>query len=553
MGESILRFYRENVKKEWKIAFLSAVIVGFLVHTYRFTNYFPNHDGLFNFWSTQNMVASGRWFLAPACALSSCFDLPWIIGVLSVLFLALTAVLIAEIFEMKNPCLIVLSSSLLVSFPAVTETMFFEFTADGYMLAMLLGTIAVYLTRMSGGFHWKNGIAAAVCVCLTCAIYQAYVSFAFVLAVCYFMYELLKNRQSRETYWKWIGCQAGAFLTGLVLYFVIWQLIMKLSGVSPASYEGINAMGGIHTGTLLAAAKQSLVSFIWFFLDRNPMRYGFSVYSVLGILFAAALVVVFAAAFHRSGLGKRPMEALLFLLCVLVIPFGCYLCYFISPGVEYYTRMLQAIVILYLLLGVLSEQWGSGVCKNLVMLLLSGIIFYNSVTANVCYAYLNRCHERSLATATELSTRIHLEDDGTARNVAFFGSIGGNWTITEEETMDDSKLGTLGPLKMVNYDLLSDRDLIVLFLDQYLDFTLEYYRYHDAELPAYPFSPTAPVPQGYTLRFLIADRETMDSIASSDEFQQMGIWPGKNSVKRIGSTIVVRFSETEGCSAEINH
>ncbi|MCI7639696.1 MAG: glucosyltransferase domain-containing protein [Clostridiales bacterium] len=514
------------------------------MHTYRFTNYFPNHDGLFNFWSTQNMVASGRWFLAPACTLSSCFDLPWIIGVLSVLFLALTAVLIAEIFEMKNPCLIILSSSLLVSFPAVTETMFFEFTADGYMLAMLLGTIAVYLTRMSGGFHWKNGVAAAVCICLTCAIYQAYVSFAFILAVCYFMYELLKNRQSRETYWKWIGCQAGVFLTGLVLYFVIWQLIMKLSGISPASYEGINAMGGIHAGTLLAAAKQSLISFIWFFLDRNPMRYGFSVYSVLGILFATALVVVCAAAFHRSGLGKRPMEALLFLLCVLVIPFGCYLCYFISPGVEYYTRMLQAIAILYLLLGVLSEQWGSRVCKNLVMLLLSGIIFYNSVTANVCYAYLNHCHEQSLATATELSTRIHLEDDGTARNVAFFGSIGGNWTITEEETMDASKLGTLGPLKMVKYDLLSDRDLIVLFLDQYLDFTLEYYRYHDAELPTYPFSPTAPVPQGYTLRFPIADRETMNSIASSDEFQQMGIWPGKNSVKRIGSTIVVRFSET---------
>ena len=111
--------------------------------------------------------------------------------------------------------------------------------------------------------------------------------------------------------------------------------------------------------------------------------------------------------------------------------------------------------------------------------------------------------------------------------------------------MDASQLGTLGPLKMVNYDLLSDRDLIVLFLDQYLDFTLEYYRYHDAELPAYPFSPTAPVPQGYTLRFPIADRETMDSIASSDEFRQMGIWPGKNAVKQIGSTIVVRFSESE--------
>ena len=157
--------------------------------------------------------------------------------------------------------------------------------------------------------------------------------------------------------------------------------------------------------------------------------------------------------------------------------------------------------------------------------------------------YLNRCHEQSLAAATELSTRIHLEDDGTAENVAFLGSIGGNWTVTEEDTMDSSKLGTLGPLKMVNYSLLSDRDLIVLFLNRYLDFTLEYYRTHDDELPLYQFSSTAPVPQDYILRFPIADQETTEILSGSEAVQQMGLWPGKDSVKQVGKTIVVRFSE----------
>ena len=176
------------------------------------------------------------------------------------------------------------------------------------------------------------------------------------------------------------------------------------------------------------------------------------------------------------------------------------------------------------------------------MLLLIGVILNNSVTANVCYAYLNRCHEQTLATATELSTRIHLEDDGTAENVAFVGSIGGNWTITEKETMDPSRLGALGPLKMVNYSLLSDRDLIVLVLDQYLDFTLEYYRTHEAEPPIYQFSQTAPIPQGFSFRFPIADQETMEALTSSEAFARMGLWPGKNSVKQIGKTIVVRFS-----------
>lgn len=544
MGERIMDYYRKTVKKEWKIAFLSAIIAGFLVHTYKFTNYFPNHDGLFNFWSTQNMLVTGRWFLAPACVLSSCFDLPWIIGVFSVLYMALTGVLISEIFEMKNPCLIVLSSSLLVSFPAVTETMFYEFTADGYMLSMLLGTTAVYLTRISCGFCWKKGVAAAVCICLACAIYQAYVSFAFILAVCYLIWELLRNQQKTGVYWKWVAYQAGIFGIGMVLYFMIWKILMGISGVNPSGYQGISTGWTINAVTLFTAAKQSIASFLWTFLDRNPVRYGFSVYSALGILFGSAFVIVCGAAFHLSGLRKRPAEALLFLLCVFSFPFGCFLFDFLSPDVEYSSRMLQSLVVLYILLGVLCEQVENAIAKNLVMSLLIGVVLYNSVTANVCYAYLNRCHEQSLAVATELSTRIHLEDDGNAKNVAFFGFVGGNWAITEEEMMDASQLGALGSLKMVNYDLLSDHDLIVLFLNQYLNFTLEYYRCHELELPNYQFPATAPVPPGFSLGFPIADKETMDRISSGDEFQKMGIWPGKNSVKRIGETIVVRFSES---------
>ena len=543
MGERIIRLYQNRVKKEWKIAFISAFIIGLLVHFYKFTNYFPNHDGLFNFWSTQNMVASGRWFLAPACALSSCFDLPWIIGILSVLFMALTAVLVCEIFEMKNPCLIVLSSGLLVSFPAITETMFFEFTADGYMLAMLLGTVAVYLTRVSKGIHRKRGLAAAVCICLACAIYQAYVSFAFVLAVCCLMWELLEDRHESGAYWKWILYQAVVYAGGLALYYGIWRLIMKLSGISPASYEGINSMGALGVNAILTAGKKSVTSFIWFFLERNPLKYGFSVYSVLGILFFATFSLTCVMTFCSRKLWKRPLTAALYLLCVLSLPFGCYLCYFISPGVEYFTRMLQSIVLLYILLGVLWERWGSRRGKNLVMLLLIGVILNNAMTANICYAYLNRCHEQSLATATELSTRIHLEDDGTAQNVAFIGSIGGSWRVTEEETMDPSKLGTLGPLKTVNYSLLSDRDLIVLFLDRYLDFTLEYYRTHDAQLPVYRFSQNAPTANDFAFRFPIADNEMVALLTSTQEYQQMGIWPGKNSVRKIGDTIVVRFSD----------
>ena len=38
--------------------------------------------------------------------------------------------------------LIGIIDGLLVAFPSITETFFFEFTADGYFLAMLLATLA---------------------------------------------------------------------------------------------------------------------------------------------------------------------------------------------------------------------------------------------------------------------------------------------------------------------------------------------------------------------------------------------------------------------------
>ena len=71
MGSEILAFYENKVKKSWKTAFYSAFFIGLLVHIYKFTNLLPNADALYNFYSNQNMTASGRWFLSIACGFSS--------------------------------------------------------------------------------------------------------------------------------------------------------------------------------------------------------------------------------------------------------------------------------------------------------------------------------------------------------------------------------------------------------------------------------------------------------------------------------------------------
>lgn len=101
MGEGFIQFYRTRVKKSWKLAFFSAFVIGLFVHMYKFTNTLPGHDSLFNVYGTQNIVRSGRWFLAAACSFSSFFDLPWVNGILSLFWIGVAAAVIADLILIK--------------------------------------------------------------------------------------------------------------------------------------------------------------------------------------------------------------------------------------------------------------------------------------------------------------------------------------------------------------------------------------------------------------------------------------------------------------------
>lgn len=71
MGISLLEYYKNNIKKTWKIAFFSTVFVFLLVHLFKITNTLPNHDSYYNIYTDQNMTGSGRWFLQYVCGISS--------------------------------------------------------------------------------------------------------------------------------------------------------------------------------------------------------------------------------------------------------------------------------------------------------------------------------------------------------------------------------------------------------------------------------------------------------------------------------------------------
>lgn len=545
MGEGLIRFYHTRIKKEWKMAFAAAFLTGLLIHIYKFTNTLPGHDSLFNVYSSQNMVKLGRWFLAAACSFSSYFDLPWVTGLISLFWIAVTAVLVADIFHMENPVLILLSGGFLAAFPAVTQTFYFGFTADGYMMAMALAAFAVRCSII--GEKRKSRLSAAfLSIVLCCGIYQAYLSFALVLALCYFMAELLENRHTKREYLFWMRNQVLLYGAGVAAYYVIWKLALLMQGVRPSPYLGIAAVGQVGPAAFLNAVLETAKAFFSVFAVWNFLERGLTVYTVLNMLFLLLCAAVVVTAAAKSRLSARKMECGLFLLCAAAIPFAAFIWFFASPGIQYSTRMEQSICLLYILTAVLLDRWVKPRYSSPAALFLAVIILHNGITANLFYQYVHRCYERSYGIGVEIATRIHLLDHGDITSVMVVGET--DW-FDKEEYEGASGLRELGLLKYVHRDLFSAGNTYsALFLSEVVGLELSYYRDHPEEkIPPVDFTsqPQWPVPDSWEWKFPMTDFETYRKLTGSEQVEEMGCWPAADAVRVIDHVAVVKLSETE--------
>ncbi|MFQ8981533.1 MAG: glucosyltransferase domain-containing protein [Waltera sp.] len=258
---------RTKIKNTWKIAFLSAFVLGILIHLPVMLSDIPNHDGLSSMYFDQNMITSGRWFLSVACGFSSYFTIPWIIGLIGLLWLALAAVALTELLELADPLVIMAVSGLLVSFPALASTFAYVFTMDGYMMALFLAILAVLFTKKQK----KGWLAGAVCLAFSMGIYQAYLPFAILLCV-YVILLFFMEEKGWKTKAFYVLRYLGMGVAGAALYYVILQILLKLQGKVLDTYQGINSMeqGGSGLG-LFATIRGMYVDFLAFTVHGNVL------------------------------------------------------------------------------------------------------------------------------------------------------------------------------------------------------------------------------------------------------------------------------------------
>lgn len=502
----------KKIKSEWKVAFFATLVMGLLIHMPAILSDIPNHDGLDSMYFDQNMITSGRWFLTVACGFSSYFSIPWVIGLLGLVFLAGTSVVLTELLELTDKTVICLTGGLLVAFPAFASTVAYVFTLDGYMLAMFLAVLSVLLVK-----KFRYGfLAGAVCLALSMGTYQAYLSFAVILCIYMIVRLLMEQGKWKDKLWK--ACRYLLMgVIGLILYVVVLNVLLAIQGKELASYQGISGMGSVAGAGLLGSIKNIYVDFVSFTGAGNILFN--NVFSGLAVIILAVCLIATVVRKTINGKWwKKPGFYAVLILLGLGLPVATNLILIISPDVTYHLLMRYQWV-LYLMIAVdfvsryAGREEGNGNCLsgwlNWAVTVGAVILIFNyAVTDNIAYSNLEKKYEKTYAYCVRLLDRIE-QTEGYYRGIpiAMIGVVGDEQfpvtDITGEFT--GNMIGMSGDSLLytgVNYEA---------FMKHYL---------------------------GATLNFL--EPEVMNTIYYSEEYVEMDSFPGKDSVRVVDGIMYVK-------------
>ena len=513
--EDIYLSIKSKVSRQWIVAFISCCIIGLLTYGYIMTHHFITYDSMWNLYSDQDMITSGRQFLTYACAISSYYDFPFLNGILSIFYLAVASVLIVELFQVKNGICAALISGLLVAFPSVISTFCYTFTVDGYMLAVLMVTAALLITeRKKFGFVW-----GALLLGISLGIYQAYLAYLMVLCVIMLLLQILEERNIRKVLVK-VGQYAGMGVGGYAFYIVTLNMMLAAKGQTLSGYQGSDKVNSFSLSTLPQGIVTAFKNFFAFAIRGN-------VITVTGVMTAAVVILVaagmgmYAYMFISKGCVKKLWIVIIAAVLVLCIPVCGSVISVLSPETYYHTLMWTAWCVPFIFVVVLTERMSGyrktreGIIKRTaaatVFVCSTVLIFEFAKVANVVGFNMEERYEKNYALALRIVES--LEETPGYRHGEQVAILGGEPNERIFPSTDITTADLTGYFGSYGDYSLNSTEKFATFMAHYMNVTIETIDYADEV-----------------------------ALTQTKEFLEMEYFPYSGSIRRIGDVWVVKLN-----------
>ena len=352
------------------------------------------------------------------------YSLPWFNGLLSLLFIGLAAWVMVCSLRITHRLLRLLLCGILVTFPVVTGTFAYWFTAPYYMLALLLACISAVL--LAGEIlprrRFAPLFAGAVLTALTIGIYQAYLPVMLALEVLL----LLRKEVSRHGSFRgWLVPFLGTG-AGLLLYLILMQASLTLTGKELYAYRGMDTLGAGN----FRYSERIVMAYRMFFDPDSFLPYRGSkdyqlfmwsmrpVYAglvVLSVLAGFALLILTFRASRGTQLRERCARLCRMAVLLLLFPLTENFI-FVMTDYDVYDLMLYGEVMLFVLALWLAQQFlrhssGGKVLSGFLCLAVAYAVLFYLRYDNLCYYKAGRMQEAAVSYDNVLIARIQSLDE----------------------------------------------------------------------------------------------------------------------------------------------
>ena len=405
MPEKTFKKLNAHILPQWKVCFFAGLLVGLIAHLYKITSWLPNWDSLVFRYDPQNMIAHGRWFLPVACSFSSFYDLPFLNGLIAIVFHALSAVCICKILDIQKKITAFLIGAVIVSFPAVTSVMMYSYVADGYSIAFFLSTLAaLFMTQEKPRY-----VLAAVLIAFSTGIYQAYITVTIMLVLLKLIDGMIYRGADVRVVFKKSLLMLLTGILGAALYGVVLKGMLTVFSVGLLDYQGIDSSASLSSIDLPASLYVVKETFLKCFFDLSG---GINVYVTLNSFILIVTLAYSLGHIVKNKLYKKPTTIIaLVILCALLI-IGAGALALINAGIDYHNLMRIGYVVFYLFFLVLYEREADTnekyTCIKCWIVLLSAmtLIANQVVIANVSYHKAQMAYEKSYGVLIRIADRI---------------------------------------------------------------------------------------------------------------------------------------------------
>ena len=378
--------------------FIITFIWGIITHGFMFANSALSHDSLMESIINDGLIdwkiSLGRILYPTYIYLTrGILVVPWLIGIISLIYIAISSILILKIFDIDkdNHIMKIITPGILVANVTMISLcgVFIE-DMDVDMFAMMSSVIAVFLWRK----HKKGYLYGTIPLFISLGLYQSYLSMAISLIMIVSIIDLLKKEEFKTVFNNGLRAILMIILAGLI-YIIILKLIPIIfkKSVTSGTY---NSLDTIFKMSLIEIIRETILCYLY---TIKTIIYPASLYpDIITILINIVLIVgagyiILSKVFSKN---IKVKEKILILLLIFLLPFSMNISRILTNGMSHdlmhYSLWLTN---LFIILIYIFDNKKHNKLKMISITLITIILLGNVRMANTLYMMKEIAEEKT--------------------------------------------------------------------------------------------------------------------------------------------------------------